>query len=60
MRLYYIPTTAAMAPHAALAEAGADYELVLVERDAEGRSSAEYLESTRGAAFPRSRTTASS
>ncbi len=44
MRLYYIPTTAAMAPHAALAEAGADYELVLVERDGAGTSSAEYLE----------------
>jgi glutathione S-transferase len=43
MRLHYLPTTAAMAPHAALAEAGADYELVLVERDSEGRSSPEYL-----------------
>jgi glutathione S-transferase len=43
VRLYYIPTTAAMAPHAALAEAGADYELVLVERDESGTSSAEYL-----------------
>ncbi len=43
MRLYYIPTTAAMAPHAALAEAGVDYELVLVERDDAGTSSAEYL-----------------
>ncbi len=43
MRLYYIPTTAAMAPHAALAEAGADFELVLVERDEAGTSSAEYL-----------------
>jgi glutathione S-transferase len=43
MRLYYIPTTAAMAPHAALAEAGADYELVRVQRDAEGKSSPEYL-----------------
>lgn len=43
MRLYYIPTSAAMAPHAALAEAGVDYELVLVERDEAGASSAEYL-----------------
>jgi glutathione S-transferase len=43
LRLYYLPITAAMAPHAALAEAGAEYELVPVERDAEGRSSPEYL-----------------
>ncbi|MCY4087163.1 MAG: glutathione S-transferase family protein [Actinomycetia bacterium] len=33
MKLYYLPGTAAMAPHMALEEAGADYELVLVERD---------------------------
>ena len=32
-----------MAPHAALAEIGADYELVLVERDEQGRSSQAYL-----------------
>ena len=43
MRLHYAPGSAAMAPHAALAEAGARYELVLVERDEEGRPSAEYL-----------------
>jgi glutathione S-transferase len=43
MRLHYIPTTASMAPHAALAEAGADYELVLVRRDEEGQSPPEYL-----------------
>ena len=43
VRLHYIPGSAAMAPHAALAEAGADYELALVERDAAGRSPAEYL-----------------
>jgi glutathione S-transferase len=43
VRLYYIPASAAMAPHAALAEAGVDYELVLVERDEAGTSSAEYL-----------------
>ncbi len=42
MRLYYIPTTASMAPHAALLETGADFELVLVERDEAGTSSAEY------------------
>ena len=32
-----------MAPHAALAEIGVPYELVLVERDENGRSSEEYL-----------------
>jgi glutathione S-transferase len=32
-----------MAPHAALAEAGASYELVLVERDEQGRSPDTYL-----------------
>jgi glutathione S-transferase len=41
MRLYWRPGTAAMAPHAALAEIGADYELVLVERDDAGTP--EYL-----------------
>jgi glutathione S-transferase len=43
LRLHYLPGTAAMAPHAALAEIGAPYELVRVERDADGRSSAAYL-----------------
>lgn len=43
MRLHYLPGTAAMAPHAALAEIGAPYELVRVERDAEGQPSAAYL-----------------
>ena len=43
MRLHYLPGTAAMAPHATLAEIGARYELVLVERDAERRVSDEYL-----------------
>ena len=33
-----------MAPHAALAEAGADYELVLIELDGEGQAPPEYLE----------------
>lgn len=32
-----------MAPHAALAEIGVEYELVLVERDESGTSSADYL-----------------
>ena len=33
LRLHYVPGTAAMAPHAALAEAGAEYTLVLVAPD---------------------------
>jgi glutathione S-transferase len=41
-RLYYLPGSAAMAPHAALEEAGAAYELVRVERD-EGSSRPDYL-----------------
>jgi glutathione S-transferase len=43
MRLHYLPGTAALAPHATLAEIGCEYELVRVERDADGRPSAEYL-----------------
>jgi len=43
MRLHYAPGTAAMAPHATLAEIGVLYELVLVERDADGRPSDAYL-----------------
>ncbi len=43
LRLHYIPGTAAMAPHAALAEAGADYTLALVETDADGRRPSAYL-----------------
>jgi hypothetical protein len=42
MRLYYLPGTAAMAPHATLAEIGAPYELVRVERDEDGRPSDAY------------------
>ncbi len=38
LRLHYRPGTAAMAPHAALAEAGADYELALVELDEQGQA----------------------
>ncbi len=41
MRLYYRPGTAAIPPHAALAELGLEYELVLIGRD-EAQSSAEY------------------
>ena len=33
MKLYYLPGSAAMAPHAVLEEAGADYELVRVTRE---------------------------
>ncbi|MDQ3103439.1 MAG: glutathione S-transferase, partial [Actinomycetota bacterium] len=43
MRLHFLPGTAAMAPHAALAEIGVPYELVRVERDAEGHPSDAYL-----------------
>ena len=43
MRLHYLPGTAAMAPHAALAEIGVPYELVRVERDTDGRVSEAYL-----------------
>jgi glutathione S-transferase len=43
MRLHYAPGTAAMAPHATLAEIGVPYELVLVERDDNGRPSDEYF-----------------
>ncbi len=43
MRLHYLPGTAAMVPHATLAEIGVPYELVRVERDAEGRPSEAYL-----------------
>lgn len=43
LRLHYRPGTASMAPHAALAEIGVEYELVMVERDESGKSSADYL-----------------
>jgi glutathione S-transferase len=43
MRLHYAPGTAAIAPHAALAEIGVPYELVLVERDENGRPSDDYF-----------------
>lgn len=42
MRLHFIPGSAAMAPHAALAEIGVPYELVSVERDADRRGTPEY------------------
>jgi glutathione S-transferase len=40
--LYYMPGSAAMAPHAALEEAGASYELALVKRD-NGQARPDYL-----------------
>jgi glutathione S-transferase len=42
-RLHYAPGSAALAPHATLAEIGVPYELVRVERDEAGRPSAEYV-----------------
>lgn len=41
MKLYWRPGSAAMAPHAALAEVGVDYDLVRMSRD-EAQASAEY------------------
>lgn len=43
LRLHWIPGSAAMAPHAALAEIGVDYELALVVRDEAGQSPRDYL-----------------
>ena len=42
LRLYWRPGSAAMAPHAALAEIGVAYELVLIERD-EAQADPSYL-----------------
>ena len=60
MRLHYLPGTAAMAPHATLAEIGAPYELVRVELDGEGRVTSDTSRSTRGGGSRRSRTAISS
>ena len=43
MRLHFMPGSAALAPHATLAEIGVPYELVPVLRDEAGRPTAEYL-----------------
>ena len=43
MRLHWRPGTASMAPHAALAEIGVDYELALVELDEDEQPPAAYL-----------------
>jgi glutathione S-transferase len=42
-QLYYYPGNANLAPHILLEEIGADYELVLVDRDKNEQKSAEYL-----------------
>lgn len=42
-RLYYYPGNASLAPHMLLQELGADYELVLVDRDKNAQKSPEYL-----------------
>jgi glutathione S-transferase len=52
MRLHYLPGTAAMAPHATLAEIGDPYELVRVERDGDGRPSEAYLALNRWGKIP--------
>jgi glutathione S-transferase len=43
LRLHYIPGRASMAPHAALAEAGAEYTLVLIKEDERGRRPPAYF-----------------
>jgi glutathione S-transferase len=43
MRLHYFPGSAALAPHMTLAEIGMPYELVLVERDEDGRPPEDYF-----------------
>lgn len=42
-KLYYYPGNANLAPHMLLEELGADYELVLVDRDNNAHKSPEYL-----------------
>jgi glutathione S-transferase len=42
-QLYYYPSNANLAPHMLLEEIGADYELVLVDRDRNAHKSAAYL-----------------
>jgi glutathione S-transferase len=43
LRLHWRPGTAAMAPHAALAEIGVEYDLARVELNADGEAPAAYL-----------------
>jgi len=42
-QLYYYPSNASFAPHACLEEAGAPYELVLVDRATDSHKSADYM-----------------
>ncbi len=42
VQLYYYPSNASFAPHVCLEEAGADYELILVDRSVDGHKSADY------------------
>ena len=42
-QLYYYPGNASFAPHVCLEEAGAPYELVLVDRTVDGHKSPEYM-----------------
>ena len=51
LRLYWRPGTASMAPHAALAEIGAAYELVRIERD-EAQTDPGYLALNPGGVVP--------
>ena len=44
MKLYYFPGNASFTPHVLLSETGAEYELVLVDRNVDAHKSAEYLE----------------
>lgn len=43
LRLHYYPGNASLAPHMALREIGAPFELVLVDRDRDAQHSAKYL-----------------
>jgi glutathione S-transferase len=42
-QLYYYPGNANLAPHMVLEEIGADYELILVDRNQNAQKSADYL-----------------
>jgi glutathione S-transferase len=43
MQLYYFPGNASLAPHVLLEEAGADYELMLVDRNENAHKAEDYL-----------------
>lgn len=42
-KLYYYPCNASLAPHFVLQQLGVDFELLLVDRKAQGQKSAEYM-----------------